>query len=322
MTTVLITGATGFLGRNITDRLKGRPGLTLRLGTRNPPRGKNEPGLEYVKTDFADPASLLSAVTGADAVIHLAAAVAATKYEEFERANVLATRALAAACSKENGTVKTFILASSLAAAGASPDPDKPRTEDQPETPVSHYGMTKLAAEKEIENLPAGIARVILRPAFVYGRNDPGIDTLAEWVRRGIMISAGSADTRFSFIFVEDAAACFITALDNADKLDRRKFFICEPTTYSWEDFVRAIAISMRKPVPVLATLPFSVVKAVGELYGRVADMVGLKPVFNADKAREANAGNWIASPASWMKATGQTEWTKLSAGLAKTFSK
>ncbi|MDD4004217.1 MAG: NAD-dependent epimerase/dehydratase family protein [Elusimicrobiaceae bacterium] len=320
MKTILITGATGFLGRNIIARLSGRPDIKLRLGTRRP-RPAGQPGVEYVKTDYDDPQTLLAATAGADAVLHLAAAVAATSYEEFEKANVQPTRALVSACARQECSVKTFVLASSLAAAGASPDAASPRTETQPEAPVSDYGRTKLAAERELANLPDRVRRVILRPAVVYGKNDAGIDTLAAWVRRGLMLSAGPADTKFSFIFVEDAADCFITALDNADRLNGGKFFICEPRAYSWEYFISTMAIAMHKPTPIIATLPPAVVKFAGNVYGKLAALTGAKPVFNADKAREAGAGNWTASPAAWMNASGKTGWVTLADGLRKTFS-
>ncbi|MFA6584117.1 MAG: NAD(P)-dependent oxidoreductase [Elusimicrobiaceae bacterium] len=315
MKTVLVTGGTGFLGKHVALRLLAREELNLRIGSRKAKVSEN-PRVQYVKTDYNDPASLAQAVEGVHAVIHLAAAVAANTYHEFEAANITATRNLVAACAQSQ-TLETFILASSLAAAGPSATP---RTEDLPETPVSNYGKTKLAAERELAALPEKVNRVVLRPAIVYGKNDTGIGELVEWVERGIMINSAPSGTQYSFIYVEDAAECFLMAMDRAAEMNGKKYFICERDSYTWNYFIKEIAKTMGKPAPLMVRLPAALVKLAGLLYGFTTKMMGIKPVFNLDKAREATVGGWAASPALWMKDSGQKEWTKLPEGIRQIF--
>lgn len=302
------------MGRALTKALLEK-GFAVRIITRRTPAAAQE-GAAYAEADFADAESLKKALAGADAAIHLAAALFCRSKEDFMRANAEGTANFAAAAAATPGLRKIIYL-SSLAAGGPSPA-DAPRTEADADAPVSFYGMSKLEGEKAVKNFPG--AHVILRPPIIYGKKDSGFSKIAEWVRKGVMVNAGSAGGRFSFVYLDDLVNAVISAL-YSNLFDGGTFYICENRAYAWKDFIGMLAKGMGVKMPFMLSLPPWAVYAVGWLYETVTAMTGAEPMMNRDKAREASAPNWTASPALWEKTSGASEWTPLAEGIKKTFA-
>src|SRR5699024_3612865 len=142
MMRVLVTGASGMLGRAVADVLADR-GEDVTVLQRRPSGGPHR----EVLGDVADPATVRSAVAGQEAVIHLAAKVDVVgAWEHYRRTNIEGTRALVEAARA--GSVRRFVHVSSpsVAHAGASlagveagpADPDRAR---------GNYARSKAAAE-------------------------------------------------------------------------------------------------------------------------------------------------------------------------------
>src|SRR5512145_2940506 len=114
MTTVAITGGTGFIGRHVIAALTGS-GQSLRLLMRNPAPGTLSCGnAEIIRGSLADRDALARLVDGADTVIHCAGAIGAADRSGFASANIDGTRALAAAAAAAG--VRRFVHLSSIAA--------------------------------------------------------------------------------------------------------------------------------------------------------------------------------------------------------------
>ena len=213
---VLVTGATGFIGRRLTTALR-EHGARLRLLVRRrrmPPL--TEGGVESVVGDLSDNASLARACAGMDTVIHAAGFAHAD-------ANVPAFAARHWAVNAE-GTfhlieaavaagVDRFVYLSSVKAVG---DPG-PRGVDErwnapPETP---YGRAKRAAEERVlaASRDAGLHAVNLRLALVYG---PGMRAnlarLIEAVRHGWLPSLPETGNRRSLVHVDDVVQAVLLA--------------------------------------------------------------------------------------------------------------
>ena len=314
----LITGGTGFVGRALTVRLIA-DGHTVRVLTRNTP-GKAQPGVEFVKADYARPETLALAVDGCEAVFHLAAALFAADEREFIKANVDATANLVKACNTAPHAPKTLVYLSSLAAGGPSENPDEPRDENRAEAPVSAYGRTKLGGEKELSALKPEIRRVILRAPIVYGPNDSGVSVIAKWVKAGLMLNPGGGKARFSFIFIDD----LVTSLHRAgtDYKLSGLYYVSECAIYEWRQFLLDMAQAMNCKPPLMLSIPALPLKLAAIASEAGAALLGKAPVFNRDKARESLAGHWVCTARRWEGQTGFTAWTSLSDGLAKTFRK
>ena len=314
MTTIAVTGGTGFVGRALSKALLAK-GFAVRIITRRKPAVLLE-GAAYAEADFADTESLKRALAGADAAVHLAAALFCRSKEDFMRANAVGTANLAAAAGG-TPTLKKLVYISSLAAGGPS-SAEAPRTEAEKEAPVSFDGISKLGGEKAVRNFPG--AFVILRPPIIYGRKDSGFSKIAEWVRKGVMVNAGSAGGRFSFVYLDDLVGAVVAALET-NKFDGGTFYVCEGRSYAWKEFIALLAAGMGVKMPFMLSLPPRAVYAVGWLYEAVTAVTGAEPMMNRDKAREASAPNWTASPALWEKTAGSAAWTPLEEGIKKTFS-
>lgn len=315
MRTIAVTGGTGFVGRALCKALLAR-GCAVRVITRRRP-AEPLPGAEYAEADFSDRDSLARALAGADAAVHLAAALFCRSREAFMTANAGGTANLAAAASA-TPSLKKLVYVSSLAAGGPS-SADRPRTEADPDAPTSWYGQSKLEGESAVKKFSGG-PFVILRPPIIYGKKDSGFSKIADWVRKGVMVNAGSSGGRFSFVYIEDLVRAIAQALETP-KFDGGTFYVCEGRSYAWLEFIGLLADGMGVRRPVMLSMPAWAVYALGWVYEAVTAVTGGEPVLNRDKAREAAGPNWTASPALWERTAGGAAWTSLEEGIKKTFS-
>ncbi|OGS52095.1 MAG: hypothetical protein A3J79_12880, partial [Elusimicrobia bacterium RIFOXYB2_FULL_62_6] len=253
MKTAVITGGTGFIGRALAKALLAK-GYKVRVFTRRLPAARLD-GAEYAAVSFDDSESLRKSAEGADIVVHLAAALFCRSRKEFEKANTAGTGNLVAAVTGLNRRPDKFVYLSSLSAGGPAPDPATPRTEAMTDAPISGYGATKLGGEKEVRKLPANIRYTILRPPIVYGKNDAGFSKIAHWVKKGVMVNAGSKDGKFSFIYLEDLVAALITAIENP-VTDGKTYYVSENRTYDWKVFISLLAEAMKVKPPFMLAMP------------------------------------------------------------------
>jgi len=167
---VLVTGATGFLGRSIVRRLVAdgcdvralvRAGRTLDLG-----------GVEVVEGDLCDETSVRAAANGVEGVVHAAARVDTKgRWEEFAEANIRGTRRVIRAA--QDGGAKVIVHISSLSVY-AVPTDGVTITEESPYESESdargHYSRSKLAADRlALAEARRGAPVVVLRPGLLYG---------------------------------------------------------------------------------------------------------------------------------------------------------
>lgn len=314
MKTIAVTGGTGFVGRALSKALLEK-GFAVRVITRKKPAAMMD-NTAYAEADFSDVDSLKRALSGADAAVHLAAALFCRSKEDFMRANAGGTANLAAAAGA-TPTLRKLVYISSLAAGGPS-SAEAPRTEGMKDAPVSFYGLSKLEGEKAVKGFSGSF--VILRPPIIYGKKDSGFSKIAEWVKKGVMVNAGSAGGRFSFVYLDDLVNAILAALETS-KFDGGTFYVCESRSYAWKDFIAMLAAGMGVKMPLMLSLPPRAVHAIGWLYEAVTAVTGAEPMMNRDKAREASAPNWTASPALWEKTSGSSDWTPLEEGIKKTFN-
>jgi nucleoside-diphosphate-sugar epimerase len=172
MTRVLVTGASGFIGRAATNALA-QSGHTVRAAMRRPPEAAFAPGVEVMQhPDLSQIVDWRPLLDGVDRVIHLAAiadARSGVAPELYDRVNRLATERLAAAAAAAG--IKHFVFVSSIRAQ-SGPAADHALTERDEAKPSNAYGRSKLAAEVAVRR--AGVPFTILRPVLLYGRGVKG----------------------------------------------------------------------------------------------------------------------------------------------------
>lgn len=242
---VAITGATGFIGRHVTAFLASRRVTVLAL-QRPDSRQAPPPDATVVRVPL-DAEALIPALSGVDAVVHLAGVVSSTRPRDFIEANVEGTRAVARAARTANVPV---IHVSSLAAAGPAP-PSAPRAEQDPPQPVTPYGRSKLEGEHAIE-AEAGLQWTILRPGVVYGPGDRAMLPLFELAGRGVLPLVGRPTAAYTFIFVDDVVRAIVAAIDAGPSQER--IFLGHPQPVSARallEEIRGILGSRALIVPV-----------------------------------------------------------------------
>jgi NADH dehydrogenase len=214
---ILVTGASGFVGRHVVQALLAA-GKDVRSLVRNPDKA-TPPGGEVVQGDMTDAASLRRAADGVEAVVHLVA-VRQGREEKFQRVMVQGGQDLVDAAVEAG--VGRIVLMSAL---GMRED-----TKDM----VPYY-----RAKWEVEQLvqSSGSDHVVFRPSFIFGPDGGIIPTFRRLVKLApVTPIIGSGERQIQPIWVDDMAAYFVKALD-LDPATNRTFEIGGPEPVTWNEF-------------------------------------------------------------------------------------
>ncbi|MGC2414138.1 MAG: NAD-dependent epimerase/dehydratase family protein [Stellaceae bacterium] len=224
---ILITGASGFIGSRLCEKLTLQYRLPYRALVRNYSRAARIARLapEMVAGDLTDPAALDAALSGCDAVVHLAF---------VEKENVEDN--LLAACRRAR--IKRFVHISSMAVHGPQPGPECAREET---ATIRHYNQdysdAKARAEKKVQRAIAhGLPGVILRPTIVYGPYGPFVVRVIESAREGAVTLIDDGLGICNAVYVDDVCDAIYAALHTETGLGKA-FFINGDRAVSWRDF-------------------------------------------------------------------------------------
>ncbi|MEK6699038.1 MAG: NAD-dependent epimerase/dehydratase family protein [Nitrospirota bacterium] len=289
---VLITGGTGFVGSHLAELLL-RKGYRVTCLVRDTARLRwlTGRGVNIVRGDCSDPASLVAAVKDVSVVFHAAGLTKARRPREYYEVNHLGTRNLLEACNSYNPGIGKFILVSSLAAAGPSPDGKPVRDIDAPR-PVSDYGKSKLLAEGEALGYKDRFPVVILRPSAVYGPRDGDLYELFRYAVKGLTLEISGGDRFINPCYVEDLAEAMLLSAQR-EAPSGSIYFVSEKRTYSWAEFGRTLlstgGVHARNiKIPYWAAYGVALLTELGGL------LSGKAPITNRQKVKEAVQKYWI----------------------------
>lgn len=324
MTTALVTGASGFVGGHLVQRLHDygydttclvRAGSDLSRLIPYQPR--------FVTGDITDGESLAAAVAGVDVVFHLAGATKCLRIEEFARVNIDGVRNVAQACAG-CATPPTMILVSSLAAAGPSAV-DRLRVETDPPAPVSNYGHSKLAGEYAAMRYADRIPITIIRPPIVLGEADRDgwslFDSIARW---NLHLVPGMSDDLFSVIHGDDLAEALILAARDGHRLRDANstdgiYFAAADETPTYAELGRMIGEAVGRDHVRIVHSPRSAVWCIAAI-SEFASQIRRRPhILGLDKAREATAGSWACDDRALRRDTGFAPACSLQQRLVQT---
>jgi nucleoside-diphosphate-sugar epimerase len=319
---VLVTGASGFIGRHLVRRLielGNRVSCLVRAASRIDEL--KSAGAQLVTGDVTDWASIRQAlaVSQAGIVFHLAGLTKALRKDDFLRVNAGGVESVAAACADRTDK-PVLVVVSSLAAAGPC-TVGRPRVESDAPTPVSAYGRSKLAGEQAATRYAGVVPISIIRPPIVFG---PGDRDMLEMFRPiecwGIHAVPGQGERCFSLIHVADLVEGLLLAAEKGERLHPNGspgqgiYFMAADDYPTYAELGQAMATALGKKRATIVHLPRPLVKLVG-LCGDVMGRIRQRPSWvNSDKIAEALAGSWTCSPA---KARTQLGWSP-AAVLAK----
>lgn len=247
---VLVSGATGFLGRRLCERLRREGERVIALGRRK----VDGPWEDFVEVDLAREELPRERLEGVSTVFHLASkahavAESADEAEDYRPIIVGGTRRMLRAATSLGA--RQFIYVSSVKAMGEGNPagiPLFPLDETSPHTPQGPYGRAKVEAESmvlesEIEHT------VVLRPTMVFGSGEKGnLPRMVEAIRRGRFPPIPECGNKRSMIHVDDVVEFSLRA-GQFPRASGRTYILCHPEPVSTRQLYDAIRLSLGMPV-------------------------------------------------------------------------
>ncbi len=233
MAKVLLTGATGFIGKQLVNDLKAN-NIDFKCLLRRTPSNEaltKKLSLNVIYGALEDITALSAATYQADIVIHLAAMLHTSDKTDLKIANVDGTNNLLEACKKNN--VKKFIFISSYL---ASPQFS------------GYYGVTKRKGEELVKS--SGLEYVILRPTMVYGRNDYYLSMISSMVKKHKIVPLPNFNLQP--VHVSDVSKAIISSLN--EEIKNKEYFLAGQDMIDFKTFVKTIAFHLsleRKTIAV-----------------------------------------------------------------------
>jgi UDP-glucose 4-epimerase len=279
---VLITGASGFIGRKAVTALAAQ-GFEVRAAARDPAAIIAAAEVERVALpDLAKPADWSALLDGVTHVVHLAGIAHAPGLlpdDVYTRINAEAVGELAA---QAQGKVERLVFMSSVRAqVGLASDHIIAET-DAPE-PTDTYGRSKLEAERLLA--ASGVGYTVLRPAVVYGKGVKGnIASLATLAKTPMPLPFAGLDNRRSLLALDNLISAIAHVLESAAAANET-FLVADADPISVADLVGAMREGLGKP-PHLVKVPAGAVKKIMKSFGREADWERVSGAFVIDPSK------------------------------------
>jgi uncharacterized protein YbjT (DUF2867 family) len=299
VTTLALTGATGFVGKATVEHALAR-GIHVRALTRRDQPARE--GVSWIAGDLEHEAALARLASGADAVIHIAGVVNAPAPEGFIHGNVDGTRRMTAAATSMG--VRRFVHVSSMSAR---------------EPQLSNYGRSKALAELEVRE--SGLDWTMIRPPGVYGPGDMEMRDIFRMAKSGFVLLPPAG--RISLIHVSDLARLLVTlALTDPG----REVYECDDGVdggYTHAGFAHLVGEAVgKRPIPLSVPRGLLHLAARADRFFREANAKLTPdraaylshPDWTADPGRRPPAALWapqiatregLAQTAAWYRAEG-----------------
>lgn len=295
---VLLTGATGFVGKALLARLlrEGRWAVRAvqRRGTDPLPAAADRVHVAELAVDTPWTAAL----DGVDTVIHLAARVhmmhddASDPLAEFRRVNVAGTLQLARQAAAAG--VRRFLYLSSIKVNGEETPLGRPFRPDDPAHPADPYGISKNEAEIGLRMLESAtdMQVVVVRPPLVYG---PGVKanfrSLIRAVARGVPLPLGAIDNRRSLVALDNLVDFIVACVDHPAAAGQT-LLVSDGVDLSTPDLVRHVARAMHRPAR-LVRVPIWLLSSVGAVTGKAAAVHRLCSSLEVDISKSRILLGW-----------------------------
>ncbi|KAA3652445.1 MAG: NAD-dependent epimerase/dehydratase family protein [Proteobacteria bacterium] len=295
---VLVTGASGFVGRAVIRRSKRDGDVEVRGAFRTPPVETFEGIDACLIGDLGADTDWRDALVGVDVVIHCAARVhvmhdtEADPLAAYRRSNVEGTLHLARSAVRAG--CRRLVFISSIKVNGESTEAGRPFSEDSPPAPCDPYGISKLEAEQGLFALAreSGLEVVVVRPPLVYG---PGVKanfrSMMGWLQRGVPLPFGAIDNRRSLVGLDnlaDLVVCCATHPAAANQV----FLAGDGEDLSTTELLTRVARALGRPARLLP-MPAAWISAAARMLGRQSLATRLCGSLQVDTAKARTLLGW-----------------------------
>ncbi len=329
---LLLTGATGFVGRNLLLRLipDGRFSRII-LPVRDPKKLKiqlsSELGDGMTLDQLGDRVQIIKVSGDAweisgrvrpDLAIHAAGRLFGREREGYFQTNVQGSLNLAMQLPEAT----RMIVLSSLAAGGPTPKGEESRSMDHEDAPVSFYGASKLAMEKRLRE-KLGSRLLILRPPMVLGPRDTATVPLFQMAKGVVRVKPGFQPKQYSWIAVDDLCDALLAAAMSQWPDDRKPFYLTGSGSIT-DALLLATAAEVIAAKGVTLPLPHALIQGISLLVDSIPSLREAVPSLGRDRVREILPNRWVcdgsefAKAFDWTPSRGFTETLQATAGWLK----
>ncbi len=312
-TSVLVTGASGFIGSFIVQEGLDR-GMDVWAGVRGTSsrRYLADEKTRFAQLNLADETRLKEQLLqykqemggkGWDYVVHAAGATKCLREEDFFRTNTDGTRHLVDALRAANMMPKRFVFISSLSIFGAvreqparTPTPDNPwiyspiLLTDTPR-PNTAYGKSKLEAEKYL-SAQNDLPFTILRPTGVYGPRERDYFMMAKSIAGHTDFAVGNKPQEITFVYVADVVQAVYKSM-LSPTAEGKAYFLSDGEVYDSRTYSDLLQKYMGNPWVLHIKAPLALLRVICWVSGRISAVTGKMNALNDDKYHILRQRNW-----------------------------
>ncbi|WP_063656161.1 NAD-dependent epimerase/dehydratase family protein [Aliivibrio fischeri] len=283
---VLITGGSGFIGRNISK--------SSQCDFRYVTRIRNEKHSGFNISELSGKTNWQGAFTDISSIIHLAGLAHSHSFtnNDYQSVNVDGTLHLASEAAKAG--VKRFVFVSSIGVNGTL-SYHTPFSESSKAAPHNAYSQSKYDAEIGLKKIAdeTGLEVVIVRPTLVYGPNAPGnFGSLTRLVNRVPVLPFGLVNNKRDFISVQNLADLLHTCTHHP-KAAGHTFLASDGRAVSIKEFTNAIAKGLNKRL-IQLPVPVWCMRFAGKLLGKSIMVEQLVGNLEVDSSNAQEVLGWI----------------------------
>ena len=298
MESVLITGASGFIGSFLVEEgIRRKYRVYAGIRSSSSLRYLSDPGIRFLTFDFSTVDRIVKTLETCKHenirfhyIIHNAGITKSQRKEDYYRINFLNTKNFLEALRQTGMIPEKFIFISSLAAYG----PGNPVTmepillSDEPH-PIGLYGRSKLEAERYIMSQDK-VPWLVFRPTGVYGPREKDYYVFFKTISRGLETYIGSARQMLTFVYVKDLVRLVFDAA--VSPVVRRGYFVTDGREYDTDTFA-ALTKKILGKRTVVIRVPSGIVKRLAWMLEMTFGLWGAIPTLNTDKYKILSGRNW-----------------------------
>ncbi len=294
---ILVTGATGFVGRRLLQLLL-ENNFQVSAVSRRPVDGRSLSVNRHTVGNINSYTDWGEVLPGVDVVIHTAARahimndMVPDPLSEFRKVNVDGTLNFARQ-SAEAG-IKRFIFISSVKVNGEATEIGRPYTEVVDSIPEDPYGLSKYEAEQGLYALSAktGMEVVVIRAPLVYGSGvKANFKTMMKWLACGIPLPLGGINNHRSLLALDNLVDFILTCIAHPAAANQT-FLVSDDHDLSTSELLKLLGDALSKPAR-LFSLPCSWIKIAADLVGKSGNYRRLCGSLQVDISKAKNLLNW-----------------------------
>ena len=295
MSSILITGASGFIGSFLVEEAV-RRGFDTWAGVRASSSRAylQDPRVRFLELDFARPDVLrrqLAAHGRFDYIVHCAGVTKCVDPADFDRVNHVQSCDFVDVLRELGMVPRQFIFISTLSVFGPVHEQDyRPIFDTDTPQPNTAYGRSKLKTEQYLQSLP-DFPYVIFRPTGVYGPRERDYYVMAQSIARHVDVAAGFRRQDLTFVYVADVVQAVFLAIDRG--VCRRAYFLSDGRVYSSRTFSDLLIREMGHPWVIRLKFPLFALKTVSLCAEWWAKRRGKASTLNRDKYNIMKQRNW-----------------------------